>query len=92
MASFLSDFFWRLEFKDQAGGFVMDEQVEQEFMRLSLKNHYPSIRKLSTSKETDNKLLKKLYKSFIKNIADNPSMIKKVNKMNKSYEIFQNKK
>jgi predicted nucleic acid-binding protein len=45
--------------------------VLKEFVRLSVKNHGPTMRKISENARTvDDKLMKKLYKSFVKHLDD----------------------
>lgn len=45
--------------------------VLKEFVRLSVKNHGPTMRKISENARTfDDKLMKKLYTSFVKHLDD----------------------
>ena len=46
-------------------------QLLKEFVRLSVKNHGPTMRDIANNeKVVDDRLMRKLYKSFVKNMDD----------------------
>lgn len=69
----------------QDGGETINEDVVDEFLRLSLQHHRPTVNRLARSNEVDERLMLKLFRSFLSTV-NNTKVKRKLLRASSNFE------